>query len=167
MKISTYPYRILIQSWDEKYIYVMDMTADIPRKVRNLIMIDDREFPQIILHTASFDRNFTEQEELIFFAFKRTGWVSCYIDLEFEEHEQFVATYYSDGIAFTPGRLTEVGRYVRTHAYQLGALEEVEKNRHFRMMKISVVVGVTVVIGPSEGRFNGLNDYIDFYIVEE
>lgn len=89
------------------------------------------------------------------------------ITAEFEEHEQFVATYYSDGITFSPGRLTEIGRYVRTQAYRLGASEEVEKNRHFRMMKISVVVGVTVVIGPSEGRFNGLNDYIDFYIAEE
>ncbi len=79
---------------------MIDITADIPRKIRNLIVIDDREFPQFILHASDFDGNYMEQEELIFFKFKRTGWVPCYIDLEFTEHEKFVATYYSDGIAF-------------------------------------------------------------------
>ena len=145
---------------------MIDITADIPRKIRNLIVIDDRDFPQIILHASGFDGNYMAQEELIFFKFKRTGWVPCYIDLEFTEHEKFVATYYSDGIAFSPGRLTEVGKYVRTRAYRLGASEEIEKNRHFRMIAIGEVVGVTVVLGPSEGWYSGLNDYIDFYIPE-
>ena len=165
--LSTYPCRILIQSWDEKHIYVMDMTADIPRKVRNLMVIDNRRFPQIIIHASAFDRDFTAQEELIFFAFKRTGWVPCRIDLEFEEHEKFVATYYADGIAFAPGPLTEVYAYTNTYTYLLGASEEVEKNRHFRMYTIRSVVGVTVGRINSEGFYNGYSNYIDFYIAEE
>ena len=165
--LSTYPCRIVAQSWDEEYIYVMDMTADIPRKVRNLMVIDDREYPQMIIHASGFDGNYVAEEHLLFFAFKRTGWVPCHIELEFSEPEEFVVTYYSDGIAFSPGRLKETGSYVNFKTYRLGASEEIAKNRSFRMLTISEVVGVTVVSSPFEGNYYKSKNYIDFIIAEE
>lgn len=155
--LSIYPCRIVLQSWDEKYIYMQDITADIPRKVRNLITIDNREVPQIIIHASGFTADFTSEEELMFFAFRRSGWVPCSIKLEFDKDESFIPTYYSDGIAFSSVKKRDIGKYENYLTYRLGILEEVEKNRHFRMTGIYEVVGVTV----------DTDYHIDFIIIDE
>jgi len=59
--------------------------------------------------------------------------------------ELFAATFYSDGIAFSSGNQSIDKPYGVKHTYRLGILEEIEKNKQFRMYGITEEDRATVV----------------------
>ncbi len=143
--LSTFPCRIVMQSWDEKYLYMQDITSNIPRKVRNLFTIDNRDEPRIILHTSGFTSDYIPEEEVLFLAFRRTGRVLCPLEVGIYPPENYSVVFYSDGIAF-PSRTRNVGsRYAYYRTHRFGIMEEIEKNKQFRMYGITEEDRATVV----------------------
>ncbi|MDL2301954.1 hypothetical protein LJC58_06330 [Lachnospiraceae bacterium OttesenSCG-928-D06] len=153
--LSLYPTRILMQTWDAEHIYLQDITGPLPRKIRSLLVIDDKEAPQLIVHSSGVSLEYVSEEELSFWTYRGTYWVLAPIELEIDTSHAhsagsdlypdmdrdtlFEATYYRDGITYRPSRQGD-GQVHHT-TYRLGKMQQVEKNKCFRLIAIYENVG--------------------------
>lgn len=154
--LSLYPSCILIQSWDNEHIYLQDITSPIPRKIRSVIILDDRQEPQIIVHSSGFSPDYISEEELSFWAYRGSYWVLTSIDLkidssnahsagdmypDIDRESLFAPVYYQDGIVYRP---SIQGDGLHSYTYRLGKMEEIEKNKSFKLIGVREVVGRTL-----------------------
>lgn len=158
--LSIYPSVILMQTWDDQSIYLQVITAPIPRKVRNLMVVDRDGTWQIIMHSSGFSADFVSEEELIFWEFYDGYWILVPMELEIDtshahmlgdlygdldRDELFEAFYYRDGIAYRPSVQKDVGDDL---TLRLGSMEVVSENKVFRLNAIyETVYGRTEEIG--------------------
>lgn len=172
--LSIYPIRIAIQTWDEDNIYIEDITAPIPRKIRDFLLIKSDDALRMVVHSSGVSVDFVSEEELSFWEFNDNGkWYLTPMDLEIDtshahntgdyypdldRDELFPAVYYQDGIAFTSSRQNDLNASGLT-TYRLGKLEEIEKNKSFRLIGIYETLGRTYV-----ERYGGYC-YIQFDII--
>lgn len=146
--ISLYPSRILIQSWDSEHIYLQDITGPSPRKIRSFITITNREAPQLIVHSSGFSKDYISEEELSFWVYRGSYWILTPLDLtinsshahsandrypDIERETLFEPVYYRDGIVY---RTSIQGDGLNAYAYRLGKMEEMEKNKSFKLIAI-------------------------------
>lgn len=147
--LSPYPSRIMIQTWDENSICLQDITSPLPRKIQSFLVIDDREPCRLVVHSSGVSEEYVVEEELSFWAFRGYHWVLAPLDLEIDTshahtgrkdlssdgngEELFEASYYRDGIAYRPGRQRIGDHYVTVRP---GKMEEIEKNRIFRLTAV-------------------------------
>lgn len=147
--LSPYPSRIMIQTWDEDSIYLQDITSPLPRKIQSFLVIDDREPYRLIVHSSGVSEDYAVEEEISFWECRDACWALAPMDLEIDashahrggeelssdgnEKELFEASYYRDGIAYRPGRQRMGDHYV---AVRPGKMEEIEKNRIFRLTAV-------------------------------
>lgn len=158
--LSLYPIRIVIQTWDEENIYIEDITAPIPRKIRDFLIIEDDDALKMIIHSSGISIDYTAEEELSFWEFCDNGcWNLISMDLEIDtshahntgdgypdlnRDELFPMVYYQDGITFGPSRQGNMnGDGMDT--FRLGKMEEIEKNKSFRLYGIYENLGRTYV----------------------
>ena len=167
--LSIYPTRILIQTWDEEYIYLQDITGPTPRKIRSILVIDDKEAPQLIVHSSGLSVDYVAEEELSFWTYRGSYWVLAPLELEIDTRHAHVAgetlypdenrdelfspTYYRDGIVYRPSRQGD-GRF-HYNTFILGKMEEIEKNKCFRLITVYDNAGIA---------HESLSSYIEFYI---
>ena len=156
--LSLYPIRIAIQTWDEKNIYIEDITAPIPRKIRDFLIIEEDEALRMIIHSSGVSVDYVVEEELSFWELSDNGeWKLTPLELEIDtshahiardgypdldRDELFPTIYYQDGIAFgssSQGDMSNNGY----HTVRLGKLEEIEKNKSFRLLGIYEILGRT------------------------
>ena len=173
--LSLYSSRIFIQTWNEEHVYVEDITGPFPRKIRGIILIDDKEKPQLIVHCTSVSNEYVAEEEISFWEFHDTYWVLIPMNLKINTSHAHIAgdNYpdedrnvlfekkdYRDGIVYKcsvqPGLPSHNG--VDYYTIRLGVLEEIEKNRKFRMIAIYDVMGRTEID-------SGRDCYIEFCIL--
>ena len=156
--LSLYPIRIAIQTWDEKNIYIEDITAPIPRKIRDFLIIEEDEALRMIIHSSGVSVDYVVEEELSFWEFSDNGkWNLTPLKLEIDtshahiardgyadldRDELFPAIYYRDGIAFGSSRQNDMSNNGPT-TVRLGKLEEIEKNKSFRLLGIYEILGRT------------------------
>ncbi len=145
--LSLYPSRIMIQTWDENCIYLQDITSPIPRKVMGIFAVDNREPYHMIVHSSGLSRDYVDEQELSFWEYLGDYWALVPMDLEIDtshahisgenfypdldRDELFEAFYYRDGIAYRSSRQNDCA--VNTYTVKLGKMEEVQKNRIFRL----------------------------------
>lgn len=149
--LTIYPSRTLIQTWNEEYIYLADITGPTPRKIRSFLTIDDKEKPQMIIHSSGFSADYVSEEELSFWEFHDTYWVLVPLELEIDtshayyiEHlygdldrdKLFPVVYYRDGIVYRSSTQYDGSKWGRKTTFRLGKMEEVEKNKSFRLIGI-------------------------------
>lgn len=167
--LSLFPIRILMQTWDDDFIYLQDITGPIPRKIRDLMVVDKDGVWQLIVHSSGFSKELIPEEELMFWKFTGTYWILVPMELEidtthafFEDYpfypdldrdELFEANFYRDGIAYRSD-MQPYNRWGSECAYRLGKMEIVEENRSFRLY--------TVVTG--EGQPYETSSYIQYTI---
>lgn len=148
--LSLYPTRIMIQTWDEDHIYLQNITSPIPRKIMSIFSVDNREPYHMVVHSSGLSRDYIDEQELSFWEYRGTYWALVPMDLEIDtshahisgenfypdmdRDELFEAFYYRDGIAYRPSRQND--HAVNTYTVKLGKMEEVEKNRIFRLMAV-------------------------------
>jgi len=162
-----YPSCILIQTWDNEHIYLQDITGPIPGKIRSVITIDDKEDPIMIVHFTSVSADYIAEEELIFWAFRGSYWILTSLELTIDSSHAhnagdlypdinreglFDPVYYPDGIVYRPSEQCDGVNY---YTFRLGVMEEIDKNKRFRMLGIYDGNGTTVVV---------TNCYIEFEI---
>lgn len=162
--LSLYPVRILMQTWDNDFIYLQDITGPIPRKIRELMMVDRDGVWQMIMHSSGFSRDFVAEEELIFWEFTGTYWILVPMELEIDTRhahnmgnsypnldrdELFEAIYYRDGIAFRTS-MQATNKWGDKYAVRLGIMEEVEKNKEFVLKGVMEQFGETKEIWYSD-----------------
>lgn len=156
--LTLYPVRIVLQTWDDEYIYVQDITGPIPRKIESFLIVDDQEEPKLVVHTSGFSTDFIAEEELSFWTFRGSYWILAPIELDIDTshaHSEgslygdldrdklFPVTLYRDGIVYRPSRQgNSIGA---SNTYRLGKMEEVEKNKSFRLYGIYENIGKTYV----------------------
>lgn len=156
--LSLYPIRIAIQTWDEENIYLEDITAPIPRKIRDFLIIEDDDELKMVIHSSGVSVDYVAEEELSFWKFGDNGhWDLIPMDLEIDtshahitgdgypdldRDELFPAVYYQDGIAFGSSRQNDMNACGET-TFRLGKLEEIEKNKSFRLIGIYENLGRT------------------------
>ena len=148
--LTLYPSRILIQTWDDEHIYLSDITGPIPRKIRSFLTIDDKEKPQMIIHSSGFSADYVSEEELSFWEFHGSYWVLTPMELEIDtahahsagdlygdldRDKLFPAVYYRDGIVYRSSSQGD-GRAAAYITFRLGKMEEIEKNKIFRLVGI-------------------------------
>ncbi len=149
--LSLYPSVILIQTWDDEHIYLEDITGPVPRKVRSILTIDDKENPQMIIHSSGLSVDYISEEELSFWEFQESYWTLIPMELDIDtshayfsndylysdsdNDELFPIIYYPDGIVFRACRHTE-GRVPYEYTYYMGKLEEVERNKSYKLMAV-------------------------------
>ena len=158
--LSLYPIRIAIQTWDENNIYMEDITAPIPRKIRDFLIIENEGALRMVIHSSGVSVDYVVEEELSFWKLNDNGyWELTPMKLEvdtshahntrdgypdLDRDELFPAVYYKDGVAFRASRQSDMscnGRYT----FRLGKLEEIEKNKSFCLRGIYEVLGRTYV----------------------
>ena len=155
--LSLYPIRILMQTWDDDYIYLQDVTGPIPRKIKELMVVDRDGVWQLIVHSSGFSKEYIPEEELSFWEFTGSDWILVPMELEIDtshafsqgnlypdidRDELFEAIYYRDGIAFRPSMQPD-SRHDTKHTFRLGIMEIVEENKKFRLVTVSDVLGIT------------------------
>lgn len=165
--LSFYPSRILIQTWDDEHVYMQDITGPIPRKIRSFLVIDDKEEPQLIVHSSGFSKEYISEEELSFWKYRGSYWILTPMELEIDTSHAhnmedmypdldrdtlFEATYYRDGIAYRP---SIQGDGLHPFTFRLGAMIEIEKNKSFRLTAIVETLGRTL---------NDIHCYIQYEI---
>ena len=173
--LSLYPARIMIQTWDEDHIYLQDITGPIPRKIRSFLVVNNRKPCRLVVHSSGFSGDYEAEEELSFWEYRGTHWALVPMDLvidtsqahisgkhfflEIDRDELFEASYYRDGIAYRSSTQTD---FYDTNSYtvRLGKMEEVEKNKIFRLKAVYEAKQGTV-----EWRYGGT--YIQFEIKSE
>lgn len=149
--LSLYPSEILIQAWDDQNIYLEDITGPVSRKVRSILAIDDKENPQMIIHSSGLSVDYVSEEELSFWEFQGSAWTLIPMALDIDtSHANFVNSnlysdsdngelfpiiYYPDGIVFRAFRHSE-GREPYEYTYYMGKLEEVEKNKSYILREV-------------------------------
>lgn len=153
---SLYPSRILIQSWDEEHVYLQDITGPIPRKIRSLLVIDNKKSPQVIMHSSGSSDDYVSEEELSFWTYRGSYWILTPLELEIDTSHAhsagdmypdidrstlFEPTYYRDGIVYRP---SVQGDGLHSATFRLGKMEETEKNKSFRLTAIYESLGRTV-----------------------
>lgn len=158
--LSLYPVRIAIQTWDEENLYLEDITAPIPRKIRDFLIIEKDDALRMIIHSSGVSVDYAAEEELSFWEFCESGdWNLTQMDLEIDTSHAhntgeffpdldrdtlFPMTFYQDGITFGPSRQGQTnGNGVDT--FRLGKLEEIEPNKSFRLYGIFENLGRTYV----------------------
>lgn len=148
--LSLYPTRIMIQTWDENYIYLQDITSPIPRKIMSFFVVDNREPNRMVVHSSGLSMDYVVEEELSFWEYRGTFWALVPMDLEIDtshahiagenmyldmnKDELFKASYYRDGIAYRPDKQYDGANNCPV---RLGKMEVVEKNRVFRLMVVN------------------------------
>jgi len=161
--LSLYPIRIAIQTWDEENIYLEDITAPIPRKIRDFLIIEEEDALRMVMHSSGVSVNYEAEEELSFWEFGDDGcWNLTPMELEMDTShayylgdvgdifpdldtdELFPMAFYRDGITFGASRQEEM-RGNGIYTIRLGELEETEKNKSFRLCGISETLGRTFV----------------------
>lgn len=166
--LSLFPICILMQTWDDDFIYLQDITGPIPRKIRDLMVVDKDGAWQLIVHSSGFSKELIPEEELIFWKFTGTYWILVPMELEidtkhafFEDYpfypdidrdELFEASFYRDGIAYRSD-MQPYNKWGSQCAYRLGKMEIVEGNRSFRLYTVTV-----------EGQPHKTSSYIQFTI---
>lgn len=155
--LSLYPIQILMQTWDEDYIYLQDITGPIPRKIRDMMAVDKEGVWKLIVHSSGFSKEYISEEELSFWEFTGSYWILVPMELEIDtshafslgnlypdidRNELFEAFYYRDGIAFRPSRQPD-NEYGTNNTYRLGMMEITEENKSFRLVMICDVEGIT------------------------
>ena len=166
--LSLFPIRILMQTWDDDFIYLQDITGPIPRKIRDLMVVDKDGVWQLIVHSSGFSKELIPEEELSFWKFTGTYWILVPMELEidtthafFEDYplypdidrdELFEANFYRDGIAYRPD-MQPYNKWGSECAYRLGKMEIVEENRSFRLYTVTV-----------EGQPHETSSYIQYTI---
>lgn len=174
--LSLYPVRILMQTWDDNFIYLQNITGPIPRKIMNLMVINDEGVWKLIVHSTGFSKEFIVEEELSFWEFIGTYWILVPMELEINTENAYImrsyyteglmdtsvdtdelyeAVYYRDGIAYRPS-LQSHNRYNGKLIYRMGIMEEVVKNRSFRL--------ISVLDGAEGLTVEGSESYIEFRI---
>jgi len=146
--LSLYPSRIFIQTWDNEHIYLQDITGPIPRKIRSIITVDDKEDPIMIAHSTSVSEDYISEEELIFWVFRGSYWNLTSLEYTIDSSHAHNAGnafpdenreslydpfYYPDGIVYRPSIQCDGVNY---YTYRLGVMEEIDKNKRFRMIGI-------------------------------
>lgn len=146
--LSIYPSVILMQTWDDQSIYLQVITGPIPRKVRNLMVVDRDGTWQIIMHSSGFSADFVSEEELIFWEFYDGYWILVPMELEIDtshahmagdlygdldRDELFEAFYYRDGIAYRPSVQMD---FYNEYTLRLGSMVVVRENKVFRLNAI-------------------------------
>lgn len=171
--LSLYPVRIAIQTWDEENLYLEDITAPIPRKIRDFVIIEKDDVLRMIIHSSGVSVDYAAEEELSFWEFSDSGdWNLTPMDLEIDTSHAhntgeffpdldrdtlFPMTFYQDGITFGPSRQGQInGNGVDT--FRLGKLEETEQNKSFRLYGIFENLGRTFV-------WEYGDCYIEFHVV--
>lgn len=156
--LSLYPSRIMIQTWDERYIGLQDITSPVPRKIRSFLVVDDRESYRLIVHSSGLSGDYAVEEELSFWEYDGAAWGLVPMDLEIDtshahiggekissdiaREELFEASYYRDGIAYRPARQSLGDNKITVRP---GKMEEIEKNRIFRLTAVyEAETGTTV-----------------------
>lgn len=173
--LSLYPARIMIQTWDENHIYLQDITGPIPRKIESFLVVDDRKPCRLVVHSSGFSGDYVAEEELIFWEYRGTHWALAPMDLvidtsaahisgkyffpEIDRDDLFEASYYRDGMAYRSS--TQIDYYdTNSYTVRLGKMEEVEKNKIFRLKAVCEEKQGTVVWGHG-------GTYIQFEIKSE
>lgn len=156
--LSLYPSRIVIQTWDDAFIYVQDITGPIPRKIRSFLTVDNQEEPKMIVHSTGLSLDYVSEEELSFWTFRGTYWVLAPMELDIDTSHAhntgnlypdldrdtlFPVTLYRDGIVYGSSRQNDLA--VSVFTYRLGKMEELEKNKRFRLYGIYENQGKTYV----------------------
>lgn len=155
-----YPEHIIMQTWNDQYIYVQDITGPMQRKIMDFIGVDDRDNLLIIVYSTSMTRDYVMEEELSFWEFNGNYWSLVPMELEvdyteavlFEElkpgkEEDFNPVYYPDGIVFRvsgqynpyympEGEVTYKLEDGEIRYMTLGKLEEIEKNKSFKLIMV-------------------------------
>lgn len=112
----------------------------------------------MIIHSSGVSVDYVVEEELSFWEFSDNGhWDLTPMDLEIDtshahitgvgypdldRDELFPAVYYKDGIAFGSSRQNDMNASGET-TFRLGKLEEIEKNKSFRLIGIYENLGRT------------------------
>ena len=156
--LSLYPVRILMQTWDDDYIYLQDITGPIPRKIKELMVVDRDGVWQLIVHSSGFSKEYIPEEELSFWEFTGSYWILVPMELEIDtsnayaledwdpyidRDELFEAIYYRDGIAFRSSMQPD-SRHDTKHTYRLGIMEITKENKEFRLIAVSDSLGITI-----------------------
>lgn len=155
-----YPEHIIMQTWNDRYIYVQEITGPMERKVMDFICVDDRENPLAIVHSSSMTRDRVSEEELSFWEFNGNFWSLVPMELEVDYTEavlledlkpgkeaDFNPVYYPDGIVFgasgqydpiylSEGKVTYKPEDGNIRYMTLGKLEEIEKNKSFQLIMV-------------------------------
>ena len=168
--LSLYPIRILMQTWDDDYIYLQDITGPIPRKIRDMMVGDKNGVWKLIVHSSGFSKEYIPEEELSFWEFTGSDWILVPMELEIDtshafslgnlypdidRNELFETFYYRDGIAFRPSSQPD-NEYGTNNTYRLGIMEITEENKSFRLVTIYDVEGIS----------RSSLSYIQFIIIE-
>ena len=155
-----YPEHIIMQTWNDSYIYVQEITGPMERKVMDFISVDDREKPLIIVHSSGMTRENVSEEELSFWEFNGNFWSLVPMELEVDYMEavlleelkpgkeaDFNPVYYPDGIVFRvsrqfnpyympEGEVTYKLEDGEIRYMVLGEMEEIEKNKSFKLIMV-------------------------------
>ncbi len=149
--LSLYPIRVAIQTWDEEKIYLEDITAPIPRKIRDFLIIEEEDALRMVIHSSGVSVNYEAEEELSFWEFGDNGrWDLTPMELEMDtshahntgdgyldldRDELFPMVCYRDGITFGVSRQGNMSAN-GIDTFRLGKMEETEKNKSFRLYGI-------------------------------
>lgn len=148
--LSVYPVKILMQTWDDEFIYLQDITSTIPRFIRNVMVVDRDGVWQIIVHSSGVSVDYIAEEELSFWEFCCGHWILVPMELEIDtshahiagglyadlnRDELFEVTFYRDGIAYRPSVQRDMSSTM-TYTVRLGIMEIVEENRVFRLWSV-------------------------------
>lgn len=166
--LSLYPFRILMQTWDEDFIYLQDITSIVPRKIMDLMVVDDEGIWKMVVHSTGLSREMVVEEEISFWEFTGTYWIlvpmevnidtshahflgtTLYPDLD--RDELYEAVFYRDGITYSPSQQS-MNEYGDQWTFRLGIMEVTEENRRFRLIPIFRVEGRTVYLTDSYIQF--------------
>lgn len=155
--LSLYPVCTLIQSWDDKHIYMEDITGPIPRKIRSFLIVDNKEELQMIVHSSGLSLDYVSEEELSFWTFRGSYWVLSPMNLEIDtshahntgdlypdldRDKLFPVVFYRDGIVYGPSIQGDIAG-INQYTFRLGKMEELEKNKSFRLIGIYENMGKT------------------------
>lgn len=157
-----YPEHIIMQTWDDWYIYVQEITGPMQRKVMDFISVDDRERPLIIVHTTSITRDYVSEEELSFWEFNGNFWSLVPVELEIEYTEYVLGREpelgkvedlnmicYPDGIAFRPTiQFSSSGGVI--FYLKEDQIEEIERNKSFQFTMFQKSLDLIDLVVPDE-----------------
>lgn len=149
--LSIFPILILMQTWDDDFIYLQDISGPIIRKIRDLMVVDKDGVWQLIVHSTGFSKELIPEEELSFWEFTGTYWILVPMELEIDttnafsmgtyfypdldRDELFEATFYRDGIAYRSS-MQPHNKWGSKNAYRLGKMEVVKENKSFRLYTV-------------------------------
>ena len=181
--VSLYPFRILMQTWDDNFIYLQDITGPIPRRIVDMMAVDKAGTWQLIMHSSGFSKEYVAEEELIFWEFTGSYWILVPIQLEIDTSHAFSLgdlypdmqkdidmSLYRDGIAFPPNIQPDNSRGTY-RTYRWGSMETVAENQKFRLYAVLDGEGMTEPMGYAYIEFqidqNSAADLTDYSAYEK